>query len=125
MLASTRAGVVYLDTELHVRRFTDRATSAINLLPSDIGRPFADLSSSLGVDHLDEKLAAALTRGLTDTRDLPAFGSRSALRMSIHPYRIGSDVTQGVMITFLDLDEEDETTTTDPLSPTDRAAETL
>ena len=47
LLDSTNLGVIFLDSELCIRRFTDVATQTVNLLPSDIGRPFVDLAHNL------------------------------------------------------------------------------
>jgi len=47
LLESTKLGVIFLDSDLHIRRFTEVATQTVNLLPSDIGRPFEDLTHSL------------------------------------------------------------------------------
>jgi Skp family chaperone for outer membrane proteins len=47
LLNSTDIATVFLDNELCVRRFTQRAQAIIKFIPSDVGRPITDLASDL------------------------------------------------------------------------------
>ncbi|MET0380126.1 MAG: chemotaxis protein CheB, partial [Spongiibacteraceae bacterium] len=47
LLNSTDIAILFLDQELNVRRYTDRASKVINLRESDIGRPLSDLTTTL------------------------------------------------------------------------------
>jgi two-component system, chemotaxis family, CheB/CheR fusion protein len=44
LLSSTSIAVVFLDLQLHVRRFTPAISDLLELLPADIGRPLAHLA---------------------------------------------------------------------------------
>ncbi|MEO1622284.1 MAG: PAS domain-containing protein, partial [Cyanobacteria bacterium J06632_3] len=44
LLQNTQVGVIFLDAELKVRRFTKIVTSIIPLVSSDLGRPFDHIS---------------------------------------------------------------------------------
>ena len=44
LLDSTRLPVVMLDRNLRIRRFTPAANKLLNVVPSDVGRSFADMS---------------------------------------------------------------------------------
>jgi two-component system, chemotaxis family, CheB/CheR fusion protein len=44
LLSSTSIAVVFLDTQLKVRRFTPAINDLLELLPGDIGRPLAHLA---------------------------------------------------------------------------------
>ena len=102
LLDSTNLGVIYLDTDLRIRRFTDASTRVVNLLATDIGRPFKDLSHGLGVDGLDDRLRHVLALGVSSAHRIPAADGVPGAQMGIHPYRTGSEITQGVLITFSD-----------------------
>ncbi|MEO8040911.1 MAG: CheR family methyltransferase, partial [Betaproteobacteria bacterium] len=45
LLTSTHIPTLFLDRQLHVKRFTPAATSLFKLLPSDVDRPLTDLAS--------------------------------------------------------------------------------
>lgn len=45
LLRSTEIGTIFLDINLHIRKFTPAVVKEINLLRQDIGRPLTDLSS--------------------------------------------------------------------------------
>lgn len=52
-LQSTDIGVIFLDSDLRLRKFTPAITREINLLMHDIGRPLNDLAHPLINDMLD------------------------------------------------------------------------
>ena len=47
LLNSTDVATLFLDPQLHVRRFTPRTLNVIKLIPGDVGRPITDLVSEL------------------------------------------------------------------------------
>jgi two-component system CheB/CheR fusion protein len=44
LLASTRIATLFLDEQHHIVRFTPALTAIYNLIPSDVGRPLADIT---------------------------------------------------------------------------------
>ena len=102
LLDSTNLGVIFLDTELCIRRFTDVATQTINLLPSDIGRPFVDLAHNLRYKDLIGDMRRVLSMGKTISREI-ARNDVDLLQIGIHPYRAGDGVAHGVLIMFRDI----------------------
>jgi len=51
---------IFLDPDLKVKRYTERAAELIRLIPTDIGRPLADLVSNLEYDALMNDCAEVL-----------------------------------------------------------------
>ncbi len=102
LLESTNLGVIFLDSELCIRRFTEVATQTINLLPSDVGRPLVDLAHNLHYEGLMSDLRRVLSIGKSITREIRRHND-DQLQMSIHPYRAGSGLAQGVLIVFRDI----------------------
>ena len=102
LLDSTAIATLFLDKDLHVRRFTPQATKIIKLIPVDVGRPITDLASDLCYPKLAEH-ARAVLRTLTPvekpirTRDARWFTVR------IMPYRTLDDRIEGVVLTFADI----------------------
>ncbi|RJP24361.1 MAG: PAS domain S-box protein [Deltaproteobacteria bacterium] len=102
LLDATDIAIVFLDNELHVRRFTARATRIINLIQSDAGRPLADIVSNLIYPELigdarEVLRTLAVSEKLATSRD----GSWFAVR--ILPYRTVENRIDGVVITFSDI----------------------
>ncbi|MDY6899505.1 MAG: chemotaxis protein CheB, partial [Cyanobacteriota bacterium] len=52
LLRTTNIGVVFLDRELRIRKFTPAATAAINLVEADIDRPLEHLSHNMDCTDL-------------------------------------------------------------------------
>jgi two-component system, chemotaxis family, CheB/CheR fusion protein len=52
LLSTLDVGIVFLDTDLHIRRFNKRAGTYISVLPQDIGRPLMHLTHSLDYPDL-------------------------------------------------------------------------
>ncbi|MFW5693561.1 MAG: chemotaxis protein CheB [Alkalispirochaeta sp.] len=52
LLSGTAIGTVFLDEHLTIRKFTPPVAQQINIIKTDVGRPFADLSHNLRYDAL-------------------------------------------------------------------------
>ena len=52
LLASTAIGMIFLDRDLRIQRFTPAATEIVPLIQGDIGRPLANISLDLEHDRL-------------------------------------------------------------------------
>ena len=80
ILYSTDVATLFLDTELNIRFFTPATKSLFNVIPSDVGRPLADLSSLAADSAL---LADART--VLQTLSADRAGDRSPERRLVHP----------------------------------------
>lgn len=102
LLNSTEIATVFLDSEFRVRRFTDRATAIVKLIPGDVGRPYSDLTSSLIYpDILNDAREVLRTLVFSDRQAMTTDGSWYQVR--IMPYRTLEDRIDGVVITFSDI----------------------
>ncbi len=102
-LASTNIPTLFLDHHLRVRRFTPAMLRLIQLLPSDVGRPIADMSQeNLGADLLPE--AQTVLEGLVPVRKELLIDGNWYLR-AIQPYRTSESRIEGVVITYGDVTE--------------------
>ncbi len=102
LLNSTDIAMLFLDQDLNVRRFTDRAAKIINLRDSDIGRPLSDLTTSLQYPTLPDDAHETLrtlvfSEKQIQTRDQRWFSVR------IMPYRRIDHVIDCAVITFVDI----------------------
>jgi two-component system, chemotaxis family, CheB/CheR fusion protein len=102
VLNSIEIAILFLDHNLHVRRFTDRAAKLINLREVDIGRPLSDLTSSLQYSALHEDALETLSTLVPSERKIETNDGRR-FKVRIMPYRRQDNMIDGVVITLLDL----------------------
>jgi len=102
LLNSTEIATLFLDKNLHVRRFTERARKVISLRDGDLGRPLGDLTSSLEYPGLEQDVRDMLrTLVVSEKQVRSREGHWYAVR--IMPYRTQDDVIDGAVITFVDV----------------------
>ena len=102
LLNSTDIATLFLDNDLHVRRFTDKITRIIHLRESDIGRPLSDLASTLIYPDMSADAKETLrTLAISEKQIATTDGHWFSVR--IMPYRTLANVIQGVVITIVDI----------------------
>ncbi len=102
LLNSTDIATLFLDNDLHVRRFTPQATKIIKLIPADVGRPITDLASELRYPELAEDAREVLRTLASAEKPIGARDGRW-FTVRIMPYRTLDDRIDGVVITFADI----------------------
>ncbi|EGM78347.1 methylase of chemotaxis methyl-accepting protein [Rheinheimera sp. A13L] len=101
-LNSIEIAVLFLDQQLNVRRYTDRAAKIINLRESDLGRPLTDLTSSLMYPGLHQDAQDTLRTLVFSEKQIPTSDERW-FTVRIMPYRRLDNVIDGVVITLVDI----------------------
>ena len=101
-LNSVEIAILFLDQQLNVRRYTDRAAGIINLRESDLGRPLSDLTSSLQYPTLHEDAQDTLRTLKFCEKQIPTTDQRW-FSVRIMPYRRLDNVIDGVVITLVDI----------------------
>jgi len=103
LLVSTDIATVFLDRELRIKRFTTVATTLLNLLPSDVGRPLSHVTSNLVDVDLSRDARAVLVNVERIEKEVRVQdGKHYILRML--PYRSSIDnAVQGVVMTLSDV----------------------
>jgi two-component system CheB/CheR fusion protein len=100
ILACTGIGIVFVDDQLRIQRFTPAATKLINLIPTDVGRPLAHtVTNIVGYSNL-----IADVKSVLDSRDLKGIEVRTHAGewyiLGIRPYRTLKNKVEGAVITF-------------------------
>ncbi len=104
ILYSTDVATIFLDAELNIRFFTPATKSLFSVIPSDVGRPLADLNS-LAVDGRLLADARTVLRTLAPIeREIAAQNGAWFVRRVL-PYRTQDNGGGGVVITFADITE--------------------
>jgi two-component system CheB/CheR fusion protein len=101
LLESTDVGVLFLDRDLAIRKFTPRIAKSFSIIERDIGRSFENFTHSIDHDSLVEDIKWVLSTGQpfeTDVKDRT--GQDYFLR--ILPYRVALEI-EGVVVTLIDV----------------------
>ena len=104
VLNSIEIAILFLDRELNVRRYTERAAGIINLRESDVGRPLSDLTTRLQYPDLQRDAKETLRNLQPSDRQVQSSDERW-FSIRIMPYRRIDDVIDGVVITLVDITE--------------------
>ena len=102
LLNSTDIATVFLDSELHVRRFTTTATHIFKLIPGDVGRPLSDITSDLRYRELQGDAREVLRTLVFSEKQISTRDGRW-FKARVMPYRTFENVIDGVVITFTDI----------------------
>jgi two-component system CheB/CheR fusion protein len=102
LLNSTAISTVFLDGHLNIRRFTEEARKVFNLIPTDVGRPIADLVSNLSYDGLMAD-ATEVLRTLVPRETEVATRKGGWRLVRIMPYRTTDNVIDGLVVTLVDI----------------------
>jgi two-component system, chemotaxis family, CheB/CheR fusion protein len=104
ILNSTDVATLFLDTNLNIRFFTPATKSLFSVIPSDIGRPLADLNLLAVDDALLSDARTVLQSFVPIEREIEAQNGAWYVRRVL-PYRTKDEGVAGVVITFADITE--------------------
>jgi two-component system, chemotaxis family, CheB/CheR fusion protein len=102
LLNSIEIAILFLDRDLNVRRYTERAAKIISLRESDVGRPLSDLASSLQYPSLHEDALETLRTLAFSEKQIQTDDARW-FSVRIMPYRRLDNLIDGVVITLVDI----------------------
>lgn len=102
LLESTDIAILFLDKKLNVRRYTTQTTKIINLIPGDVGRPLADLTTALLYPELIEDVQEVLRTQVFAEKPITGKDGQEFV-VRVMPYRTLENVVDGVVITFRDI----------------------
>ncbi len=103
LFASIEIATVFLDRHLVIRGFTPAIATIYNLIPSDEGRPLADIVTRLNYKTLREDVALVLSTLEPLERRVVKDDHSAHYLMRMLPYREPDSTVSGVLITFVDV----------------------
>ena len=104
LLSSVNIPILMLSGDLRIRRFTPMAEQAFNLIAGDVGRPFSDIQTNLGVNHIRELVTTVIDTLIPYEQEVQDHaGIWFSLR--IRPYRTTDNHIDGVVISVIDIDQ--------------------
>lgn len=102
LLNSTDIATLFLDSDLHVRSYTDRAVEIFHLRESDVGRTLSDLANTLDYPLLLADVKEILHTLSPRTKSVSSTNGRW-FSVCIMPYRTHANVVNGAVLTFVDI----------------------
>lgn len=102
LVAVSGIGMVMLNNDLTLRRFTFSAQKMFGLIPADVGRPFRNIKPSIDIPDISpmiDKVMAELSSTERDVQDRTG----TWFRLRVSPYRAVDHRVDGVVITLLEV----------------------
>ena len=103
LFASINIPVLMLANDLQIRRFTPTAQAIFNLIPTDIGRPFSDIRSTLDFPDLEQRIGEVIDNLQTQEQEVQTL-SGYWYNIRIRPYRTTENQIDGVVMVLIDID---------------------
>jgi len=102
LIESTDVGLIFLDLNLNIKRFTPPITKVLNIIDSDIGRPFIHITSNLNYNYIINDALDVIKNQQPKNIDLE---TKDGIwyNVRILPYKTLNNIIDGVTISFLDI----------------------
>jgi two-component system CheB/CheR fusion protein len=108
VLNSTDVATIFLDDALGIRLFTPATRRVFGIIPSDVGRPLANLTPLVSDPTLLSDAATVRETGAPIEIEITTANDAWFLRR-IQPYRRADGVQNGVVVTFADITARHQT----------------
>ncbi|MEL6603683.1 MAG: CheR family methyltransferase, partial [Cyanobacteria bacterium J06614_10] len=105
LLRSTNIGVIFLDPDLNIRKFTPAAADVVSLRPGDIDRPISDFTSRLSQVNLQTFAEQVLQDETLAEREVVNERTGEDLLLRAYPYLKDDGSLDGVVLTFVEVSE--------------------
>ena len=105
LLKSTKIGVIFLDSQLKIRKFTPAAVEVVALRHTDVERPLAELSWKINCPNLLELLDRVLTTEESQELEVKLKQQEEYFLMGINLYRADKRDDEGLVLTFVKINE--------------------
>lgn len=104
IMKATNIGIIFLDDAMMIRNFTPAASQEINLMPSDLGRPFHHIAHNLMYDTILKDIAEVIEKAHTLEREVHTKQWKSLI-VRLSPYYDARHVPHGCVISITDITE--------------------
>lgn len=103
VLGLSKIGIIFLDENMLIRRYTEAVKDYINLQDTDVNRPLHHISNNIEYTDMLNDVAKVFSSGVTIEKEI-TLASKQLLRVAINPYSYNDiSQTRGVAITFSDI----------------------
>lgn len=99
---NSEVGIIFLDLNLRIRRFTPMARLIVDMIPEDIGRPFGQFTHTLQYEGLLSDIRTVASQRVVLEREAESADGNWYL-IRIIPYRTLANIADGIVITFTNI----------------------
>lgn len=100
-LSSTMIGILFVDSKLNIRKFTEYVGREFQLMEHDIGRPIQIFAHSFPDEEIEKDANMVLKDLISVDREVTALNGRY-YTLRIAPYRTTENSIRGLVITIID-----------------------
>ncbi|MBM6829298.1 PAS domain-containing protein [Anaerotignum lactatifermentans] len=100
-LSSTMIGILFVDSKLNIRKFTEYVGREFQLMEHDIGRPIQIFAHSFPDEEIERDANTVLKDLVSIDREVTALNGR-CYTLRIAPYRTTENSIRGLVITIID-----------------------
>ena len=100
-LSSTMIGILFVDSKLNIRKFTEYVGREFQLMDHDIGRPIQIFAHSFPDEEIENDCKTVLKDLISIDREVTAMNGRY-YTLRIAPYRTTENSIRGLVITIID-----------------------
>ena len=100
-LSFTMIGILFVDSQMNIRKFTEYIGREFQLMEHDVGRPLRILSHSFPTANLIEDATEVMRTLLPIDREVVSSENKN-YSLRITPYRTTDNIIKGLVITILD-----------------------
>ncbi len=108
LLDKTEIATLFLDDDLKIKRFTTAIIKMINLIDSDLGRPLSDFSFNFDYQYLIKDCERVVKTLIPVNKEVQTPDGAWSL-MRIIPYRTTENRIEGLILTFIDINQMKKT----------------
>lgn len=105
LLRSTDIGVIFLDNDLNIRKFTPTTSNIINILPTDINRPLSHFTHNLDCPNLVEILSNFVLTQIPLELEVINQRTQEQMLMRVNTYKGENNHNDGLVVTFVNINE--------------------
>ncbi|MEO5969555.1 MAG: ATP-binding protein, partial [Bdellovibrionia bacterium] len=108
LLGSVQIPIVMLGNDRKIRRFTPLAGKALNLIPTDVGRPIGDLKFNFSAPEMNlnlDQLVSDVTETLASTELEVQDGAGRWYRLQSRPYKTLDGRIDGAVLALVDIND--------------------
>ena len=100
-LSSTMIGILFVDSNLNIRKFTEYVGREFQLMDHDVGRPIQIFAHSFPEEAIENDCRTVLMDLISIDREVTALNGR-CYTLRIAPYRTTENNIRGLVITIID-----------------------
>lgn len=101
ILNNVEVPIVIVGGDRRIRKFTSKAETVFNLIPSDVGRPLSDIKPNFECDL--QAMVSKVKETLSPQENEVHVHKSRWMRLQVRPYRTVDDRIDGVVVTLIDI----------------------